>query len=229
MIAWLTLWTVVALGAADRCSADQRLHKCSELLYLHVSTFSSFCHSVTNFLSPSEEEATECVLSKSSNTFICRKRVRERAGDDVETKMCLCRDQEDNLREKERERERDQHWRKRWKRGRKNKEDIFQSQVWVKYAVKYWQRGMLDYFSPSLHTYSPAHTLSSHPLCYNGVKAFTLQKHLCITNDWMTEVWPRQLFPSFLNPCHHLFFLSLTLSFSTSFSPSWKYLYLWHL
>lgn len=43
--------------------------------------------------------------------------------------------------------------------GRK-KADISKSHMWVKYAVKYWQQGVLDYFSPSLHTYSSAHTAS---------------------------------------------------------------------
>ena len=60
--------------------------------------FSSFRHSLTNFPSLSEEEAAECVLSKSDSAFICSNKDRQKSGgggvDDVETKMCLCRDRE---------------------------------------------------------------------------------------------------------------------------------------
>lgn len=77
-----------ALGAADRCSTDQRLRKCNELLYLHISAISSLRHSYTNFFSLSEEEATKYDLSKSNSTFICSNKDRQKSrgesdGDDV--------------------------------------------------------------------------------------------------------------------------------------------------
>lgn len=81
---------MVALRAADRCWADQRLLKGGELLYQHISKFSSFRQPFANFLFLSEEEASECVLSKSGDTFICSskegKKSRDgREGDDVES------------------------------------------------------------------------------------------------------------------------------------------------